>query len=205
MATLDAYLKGVAAAVSLTFALAVWWGGRERRETRLLALFLALIGANQAFETLRALDPGGAAGWLRAATVAAALDPLALVAYARGRLGERFVPRRLVLAAGAASVALALAAPWVVPREQRVPASHAVETALVAYTAAAYSLVLVAYARALRDDAARPAEAPLYVGVSLVAMPLWSRAAGDVVALASTWPRLAPLAPAKVLVGLAVA
>src|SRR5438094_883359 len=81
---LDAYLKGLAAGVSLAFALLLLRGARRSRASAYLAAFLLLIGANQATEVVRifATDAAAQALLMRLAAVFAATDPLLLAAFA---------------------------------------------------------------------------------------------------------------------------
>lgn len=202
MVTADVVLKGVAAAISLTFSLVLLRAARGRRDRErareradpkigpdalLLALFFALIGGNQAAETLRGLDAARGELWFHVAAVFAALDPAAIAAFAAVRT-KRSWP---VTVTAPISLAFVVASPWMVPLPRSV-VPQAIEVALIVYTTTVYTFVLVAFAREVIGATVTdsPARRALYLATCFACIPLWGRTVGAVGVLLAFAPGL---------------
>lgn len=176
MVPVDVALKAAAALVTGAVALLVVSASPRDRAARWLGVFLGLISMNQAAETLRALSPDDMGlVWYRVATVAASLDPPALVFFV-ATLAEVPLSWRRLVALCAPAAALALLAGWALPDFDHAADSSATIPALLAlYT-------LLAYAWAWRLAWGRLVGAPmdprwraLAVAMTLAALPLGVR------------------------------
>lgn len=164
--------------VSVTLAGALLVVGRRKPSARLLAGFLLLIGLNQAAEAFRQqATPEAAVVWFKVASVAAAIDPLLLLAFVliHADVPPRFA-RPWLVASAAASAALALWAGWGI---SELPIAFergmAFPTALTAYTAAAYIAAMAWGALYAVRPEAHGGWRWLFPALSIVAIPLVSR------------------------------
>lgn len=177
MASLDLYLKLVATAVTATFALLLVPATRDR-PARLLAVFFALIAANQGIEAFRSLaGPSQQLMGFRLASITAAADPfvLMLFVYALGR-GPAVSTGRLLLF-GVPAALLALWAGWGVttlPGPSR--ASQVFPLFLGGYTAIVYLSLYLRVYREVRDDVAGLVPRYLLPGLAIAAIPSLGRA-----------------------------
>lgn len=165
----DAVLKAAAAVVAAALAVVVLLAARRDRAARWLGVFFALIAANQAAELVRALatDPLPA---YRIATIAAALDPLALWMFVHV-LVRREPSRARVALMGSLAAALALGAGWALPPLTDASGAHVVPVALAAYTVVVYlEATLVAFRRIV-DDPLDPRWRSLAMACTLVMAP----------------------------------
>ena len=173
MLPVDAYLKGIAAIVSLVLAVVTLLARRQRGAIPLSAFF-ALLAVNQGAEAVRAVvaGPVDELRWARAAAVAASLDPFAL-AWAVASVVPAVVrrgwePWTLALLCAAS----ALYAGWVMPEVPGVPASsHVFPFLLTTLTAIVYVGLLVRVARAIEARDAKPAHRALFAGLVIAAVP----------------------------------
>ena len=179
--SVEAYLKGTAALISLAFAFAILASGARRSPQRYLATFLVLIALNQGADMMYALRPGSVAWqvrWYQIGTVFAALDPLVLYYFAsiypqRNAL-NRALPLSLVTAGAAAC---ALGAPWMRPEGHSLnaPLEAWLQAGLTTYTAGVYFVVLAAALRGAARHAREPAARVLVPAMAVAALPLAPR------------------------------
>lgn len=180
--TIDAYLKGLAALVSLVFATIVL-SSRPRRIAQVyLGVFLLLIFANQAAELARAsfVAPEQKLTALRIATVFAALDPLALLSFAALYPKENRLRSTWVMVPAFAFAALMAGMAVVIhPETTRGLAADWPHLLLTLYTAVVYTIVLAAALRGALDAPLDRSCRILVVAFAVVAAPLWLRLGGQ--------------------------
>lgn len=175
MLPIDGFLKALAAVVAASFGLILLIGARPvRRSHGWLSAFLVLISVNQAAEALRTtlVDPGTARQLYRIASIAASLDPAALLLFAAALpRGGALARRGIVATTLACGGLLALYAGWGLgdPSNRGAPLLFAV--ALAGYTFAIYAVVLVWALRGVaRGDGELPWR-PLSLGLAAATVP----------------------------------
>ena len=181
MVPFDGLFKVLAALACGAFGLMVLLGQPRRPAARLLAGFLFLISLNQAMEAVRAFspDPGVKTLAFRLATVAAALDPVLLHAFAalaRGPPSRRaYVESGLILAL---SAAVALWAAFFLVDGQRTMLDFGFLSFLTFGTVAVYTLVFL---RELRRPAAGRDAAwrHLVPALAVATIPRWANAVDE--------------------------
>ena len=183
----DAYYKMAAACLSGTFAVALLAGNPRHRANRFLFVFLAAIAGNQTVEAIRVfiVDPGWNAVLFRAATVFAALDPIALYGFAavHPRASDLGRPWKVGLVAGGGAI-LAVASLGIFSRGAGAPIvlsdySIVVRAAWAAYTAIVYLVVLERFLRPLLAGESDPGLRLLFCAMSCAALPTIPRAMHD--------------------------
>ncbi|MEA3201254.1 MAG: hypothetical protein QOE90_2682, partial [Thermoplasmata archaeon] len=188
-------LRGAAALVGLTFAVLLVPAIRRSRAALWLAVFLALVAANQLAETLRLLSPSAdALAWFRLASVVASLDPLALYLFAaNARPGAMRSPGRIaVVALPAFGLALWATTLVGIPFASNGPpadeGAFLFALALSVFTSVVYVGLLVWAIDGLLREPGRGAWSPLVFAIAVMAVPRIASFVADAYDVAARGP-----------------
>lgn len=187
--SVQVYVKGIAAVISLLFSAIILAGGPRRAANQYLSAFLFLIAGNQAMETFRALDyDNPSLPWYRLATIFAALDPFALYYFASiyPERNELNAPRKTALVLSISTLYAVLAA-FAFDQVLHGPFEREFGLGLALYTFLIYVIVLIHVIRALPRGGGGASFRLLVPALALAAVPVSLRVVDDLMLWMSGW------------------